>query len=403
MNNSSTSKIGLATATIIGMNAMIGSGIFTAPAAMASYVGPAGIIAYLLVVIAVWFIAQSLARLAALFPAEGSFYTYTKQWGGHRIGLIAGLLYFIGLIIAMGLLTRVAGSYLHSSFSHIPAQTWSLGTLGLLILLNLFGVTLSEIGQHLLICSTVFPLIVITALCFTRINVQHLTPFAPFGIANVFKATRIVIFGFFGFECAASLFAIVKDPARNVPRALTYSIAIVGVLYTFFVSALILATPRNYFNNPLTPLTDTLALIFPDQQWILTIVKIAILSAIIGTIHSMIWSSSALLISLTKHMSFRSSRLFTQLSSINQQRLAVILVGSGILISALALTNIELFFSFTAAFIVAAYILSMITLLTSRDEWKSGQNIKTVCGIITACGILFFALESLVKEITKLI
>jgi len=65
-NQPVTTKIGLATATIIGMNAMIGSGIFTAPAAMASYVGPAGILAYFFVVVSLWFIALSLSRLDEL-------------------------------------------------------------------------------------------------------------------------------------------------------------------------------------------------------------------------------------------------------------------------------------------------------------------------------------------------
>ena len=81
MAQNNVSKIGVATATITGMNAMIGSGIFTAPVAIGMYVGPAGIVAYLFVIVAVWFIAQSLARVAARFPEEGSFYTYAKQWG----------------------------------------------------------------------------------------------------------------------------------------------------------------------------------------------------------------------------------------------------------------------------------------------------------------------------------
>ena len=75
MTQTNVSKIGVATATIVGMNAMIGAGIFTAPAAIGSFVGPAGIIAYIFVIIAVWFIAQSLSRVAARFPQEGSFYT----------------------------------------------------------------------------------------------------------------------------------------------------------------------------------------------------------------------------------------------------------------------------------------------------------------------------------------
>src|SRR5262245_2205421 len=108
MSTSHGTKIGLMTATIIGMNAMIGSGIFTAPAAIASYVGPAGIVAYIFVVLSVWCMALSLARLAALYPQDGAFYTYTRQWGGHAMGLLAGGFYIFGLIVAMGLLCQVA-------------------------------------------------------------------------------------------------------------------------------------------------------------------------------------------------------------------------------------------------------------------------------------------------------
>src|SRR5918996_1117742 len=93
MSTQSSPKIGVTTATIVGMNAMIGAGIFTAPAALASSVGPAGIVLYAGVVLAVWCMALSLARLASLYPEEGSFYVYAKQWGGHWIGLLASGLY----------------------------------------------------------------------------------------------------------------------------------------------------------------------------------------------------------------------------------------------------------------------------------------------------------------------
>ena len=73
MKEKSTDKIGVATATIIGMNAMIGAGIFSAPAAMAAHVGPAGILAYVFVVISVWFIASSLARLQHYIPKKVLF------------------------------------------------------------------------------------------------------------------------------------------------------------------------------------------------------------------------------------------------------------------------------------------------------------------------------------------
>ncbi len=395
MAASDQQKIGVITATIIGMNAMIGSGIFTAPAAMATNVGPAGILAYMFVVVAVWCMALSFARLAQLFPEEGSFYTYTKQWAGHVGGIIAAMLYLCGVIIAMGLLAHVAGIYLNPLFPGYGAYTWGAVTLFVLVVLNMYGVVVSQWGQHVLIATTVFPLIAITAICLWHGKSSNLIPFAPYGFGNVFKATRIVIFSFFGFECAASLFSIVENPARNVPRALAYSIIGVGTLYILFVTSIIFATPASYFSDPRIPLSDVLMSVIPHHPWIINLIHIAILSAVIGTIHSMIWSASAFLTTLCKKIAPNS---FIERSPAT----AVIIIGAAIAITFLSLSNLNLFFSLTAIGIILAFILSMITLLCLKSEWQSGRNSITLCGILTASIILFFAIEGLILEIAKI-
>ena len=201
MSSSSQSKISLAVATIVGMNAMIGAGIFAVPAALASNVGPAGILTFAFVIIAVWLMGSSMARVAQLYPQEGSFYTYAKQWGGHAMGLIAAGSYMIGLLIAMGLLAQVAGSYLHGYFPVFSSFGWGMIVLALLSFLNMLGVVLSEVGQLILICTTVFPLIATSLLCLTKADFSNLQPFMPYGLTNIFAATKAVIFGFFGFEC----------------------------------------------------------------------------------------------------------------------------------------------------------------------------------------------------------
>jgi len=397
MSREETQKIGISTATIIGMNAMIGAGIFTAPAAMASHVGPAGIIAYLFVVVAVWFMAQSIARLAELFPQEGSFYTYAKVWGGHAVGMLASGLYMTGLVIAMGLLSRIAGIYLHDWFPSIPADKLGMICLWLLVALNMFGVVLSELGQKILIICTVFPLIATTLIAFTHAEWANLTPFAPYGFGNVFKATRIVIFGFFGFECATSLFALVENPSKNVPKALTYSIIAVGAIYTLFIASIIMATPAGLLGMS-TKITDIVAAITPTMPWMVTMIHLSILSAIIGTIHSMIWSSSSLMVSLAHRMHHPAiKRLITR--GILTNRFALVLIGLGITTCYLTLKNIDLFFFLTALFIIAAFLLSMVSLFTLRSEWKSGQIIKTCIGFGTGLLIFYFALEGIVFQL----
>jgi len=384
------------------MNAMIGSGIFTAPATMAAHVGPAGILAYLFVVGAIWFMASSIARLAELFPEEGSFYTYAKQWAGHRGGLLAVSLYFVGLLIAMGLLSRMAGVYLHPIFPSLTEYQLGLMALCALVVLNMFGVVFSELGQRILIICTVFPLLATIALCLSKASLANLCPFAPHGMTNVLKATKVVIFGFFGFECASSLFTIVKDPGRNVPRALTYSIILVGLLYTLFITSIILSTPLEYFVSPMQRISDILLLTFPQNPWLVRFIHFSILSAIIGTVHSMIWSSSSLLVLIIDKLKspfaqkIQKSRLITAKTS-------VLMVGAAICTSYITLRNPDLFLSITATCLVTAFIMSMITLLTIPAEWKSQQNIKTILGIITATVILIFALEGLSQELVKIL
>lgn len=394
MSTSHGTKIGLMTATIIGMNAMIGSGIFTAPAAIASYVGPAGIIAYIFVVLSVWCMALSLARLAELFPQDGSFYLYTRQWAGHKVGLLASGLYLFGLVVAMGALCQVSGIYLARFFPSVPMTMLGLITLGALTTLNLFGVALSEVGQQILIVTTVFPLLAITAICLANGHWENFFPFAPFGFGNILKATKVAIFGFFGYECAASLFNVVQDPGKNVPKALTYSIAIVGILYTAFITSIILATPLELFQNPCVPLSDVLGVVFPQYEWLLIIIHLAILSAIIGTIHSMIWSSSALLVSLARTVDPKLARVLSPHDPA-AHRAAVLVISAAITTTFMLISNLNLFFSLTALCIIAAQILSLITLLTRSAEWKSGQNIITMIGICTALTIFYFAAEGI--------
>jgi len=402
MESSQVKKISVTTATIIGLNAMIGSGIFTAPAAMACNVGPAGIVAYIAVVLSVLFMALSLARLATLFPQEGSFYTYTSQWAGHIGGLIASACYMIGLVVAMGLLVKVSGNYLHSLFPSVASMPLGIIVLTALVILNICGATLSQIGQYILIICTLFPLITITILCFFNANIANLTPFVPYGIGNVLKATRIVIFGFFGFECAPSLFSIVKDPQKNVPRAVIYSILVVGVIYTFFITSLILATPFTIFCDPTTPLSTTLMTIFPEKKWLLTAIHCSILSAIIGTVHSMIWSSSTLLLALANKIVIHRNKMrgstFSPLSR-NVQQGAVLLIGACITIPFFCVSHIDIFFNITAIGIIAAIILSLITLLTIKNEWYTGKNIITLLGICTALAIFYFAMEGIISSL----
>ena len=395
MSTSNSEKIGVSTATIVGMNAMIGAGIFTISSALAGDVGPAVIVSFLVTAISVWFMAQSLSRVAQLFPQEGSFYTYAKQWGGHGVGLLANASYLCGLLIAMGLLAHAAGMHWAWYAPDVPANVLGITTLVILTLLNIMGVSLSSLGQQILIACTVFPLIATTIMCLSKADLANLTPFLPGGPISIFKAARVIVFSFFGFEAAASLFNVIREPEKNLPRALTYSLIGVAGLYLAFVTSLVLAVPLDLFQQYPGPVAGPLSHIF-DNQFVLECIHISSISAILGTLHSMIWSSGALLLIFMKKLRSKiAQRLLAH--GIMNHRTSTLCIGLAIFTSFQIFTN-NMFFYFTAIFLLIAYSLSMITLLFIPEEWQSGQNYITLAGIATAVMIFGFSIAGIIAN-----
>lgn len=393
MSTSQSNKIGVSTATIVGMNAMIGAAIFATPSVLAGRVGPAAILTYAFVAVSVWFMAQSIARVAQLFPQEGSFYTYARQWGGHHVGLLASGAYLVGLLIAMGLLAHAAGDHLVHYFPTVKASHLGVITLASLTLLNVMGVSLSSLGQQILIVLTVFPLLATTVMCLTKADINNFFPFVPYGPMSILDASRFVAFGFFGFEASASLFNVIRDPEKNLPKALTYSLICVAVIYLAFVASLIAAVPLKLFIQNPGPVSGPLSIIFPNNTWLIECIHISSISAILGTLHSMIWSSGALLLTFTKKLRNKPAQYILAYGIMNQ-RVATLLIGGAIFTSFALLHNMA-FFNLTALFMLTALSLSMITLLFIESEWKSGQNYITIAGLLTASVMVCFALASI--------
>ena len=399
MSTEKSQKIGVKTATIVGMNAIIGAGIFSMTCSLASGVGPAGILSYLFAFFTVWFIAQTIARAAYLWPQEGSFYIYTKQWAGHTVGLLSAGAYIFGFLIAMALLCKIAGVYLHGVLPTYSATSLGLTVLFILIVLNIMGMALSKIGQYILITFTVFSLLATTVLCLTKIDLSNLTPFMPQGPFSILQGARIAIFGLFGFECVTSLVNIVENAEKNVPKALQYSLVSAGILYLFFISSIILSVPLIIFtSNEHVTIAQALHTLFPQSNFILHLITFSILSAIIGTIHSMIWSGSELVVSFSKIIKKESPSM-----PIINQKVGVLFCGLIMFICFTTITNIDLFFTLTAIGLMFAFITAMTSLLYQPKEWKSGQNIKTILGLITAFIILGISIQRLIEGIITLL
>jgi len=381
----SSSKMGLLMAAIVGMNAMIGASIFMIPAQLQRLVGPAAILSYVFVIAAIWCIAYSLAAVATYHPQEGSFFAYARLWAGKTGGLIAAGFYCAGLVVALGLLTRVTGTYLHTQFTQVsPAVLSTIMLVGLTLTL-LAGKRIARWGQIILLFFTIAPLLIISFLCLSKASLTNLKPFMPFGWNAVFKATKIVIFGFFGFEAITAIYPQVNNPETTVPRAITIAIALVSLLYLFFVVSVLLALPQPLFVGD-TNLPDVLYKTFSEYPWLITVVVWGIIITIMGTIHSMIWSVAMLLKSLTEMVNLPFKL------SMNH---AIMVLSFCVWLCSIAFANVDLFFNVTALGIITALAMAIMPVALRVIPVSRTSQIIAWLGLLTALVMCGYAVEGI--------
>ncbi len=386
----STNKIGFWSAVVVGINAMIGVGVLTIPTVLSEQVGPAGLLTCLFSIFFILCIGLSLARTADIYPGQGWNYLYPSKWAGHKVGLFSAFSYIFAILIAMGLLVQQAGVWCNQFISFISPKTLSIIIFLLLMLLVIAGAQASSWSQYVIAFFVVVPLLLTGIFCWFHFDANLVTPFMPHGSLSVFKATSTVLFALFGFESIASLYPVVQNPQKNVPKAFITAILVVGTLYIVFFYGVLFAIPAKYFSAGLEePLSSILARFFPAYRFLSFFVLIGAVFGILGTIHSMLWSISELFTSILKKTKSKFIHtLFKQ--NLWNEKIAVIFSSFFIFLSFLFLKP-NVFFPITALLIIPSYVLSIAALLFIKKEWKSWRNIITLLGLIGGGLVLYFA------------
>jgi len=386
---SNTGKIGLITAIIISMNAMIGAGIFSAPAKLLLSVGPAAIITYLIVIASVLTIALTMAKVAQMYPNNGSFYEYTKVWSNKYLAAFVTFSYIMGLVISLSIVAKLAASYLNNIVPSLDYNLIGILIIFIPILIIIAKPQLIQLSQFLFLSATLFSLITIIILGFINIDMNNMYPFMPNGYISIFQAIPTVIFAFFGFESSISLFSIVENPEKNVPKALVISIILVGLIYVSFVSSIIFSIPKIIFSSTSMPLPLAISLAFPKYNpWLPNMLYLSMVTALLGVFQSLLYSVSNLSISFAKVLShdFKGSSLLDIL--VKNRIYILLLIAFIVSISFFAISKIDVFFNLASICLISPFITSMLSVIFSKEKVGYTYYIITMLGIITTLVIL---------------
>jgi amino acid transporter/nucleotide-binding universal stress UspA family protein len=257
--------LGLFEATMIGVGAMIGAGIFVLTGIAVGNAGPAAVIAFALNGVVTLFTALSYAELASAIPEAGGGYSYIKKVMPNSIAFMSGWMLWFAYIVACSLYAKGFGSYFLEFFErYIPSVTEQvisfLGkepSIGILtVLIGIIFMTVNIIGTHATGKTediiTVAKIIILAIFIFfgakqvigaPEVTGENFIPLFPLGFSGVLAAMGLTFIAFEGYDLIATVSEEVKEPRRTIPKAILLSLSITVVIYLLVVFSCIGAVP----------------------------------------------------------------------------------------------------------------------------------------------------------------
>jgi amino acid transporter len=232
-------------AVALGTGVMIGAGIFALTGQMAQMTGSLFPLAFLSAAVIVIFSAYSYVKMSNAYPSAGGIAMYLKKaYGSTVTTAFHSLLMYFSMVIAQSFLARTFGIYTLQLFD-IDDTSLLVPTLGAGLLLVAFLVNLSAnrmiegvasvLGLIKIGGIVLFGIVGVMLANKVEVNFSTAIPEAStYGgtIAGFIGATALGILAFKGFTTITNSGSELKDPHRNVGRAIIISIALCVVIYT---------------------------------------------------------------------------------------------------------------------------------------------------------------------------
>jgi APA family basic amino acid/polyamine antiporter len=264
--------------TMLGVGAVIGTGIFVLTAEAAQKAGPGMMVSFVIAGIVCAVAALCYAEMASMVPVSGSAYTYSYAvmgeltawlvgwalvleyavaagavsvgWSGYFVGLLReylGISLPPEIINADSLIAQIKLAFgaansdaiqtaiATGGYINLPAFIIALLVTWLLVI----GTKESAVVNAVLVAVKITALTFFVVLALPVMNSHHFEPFAPLGFSGISAAAASIFFAYVGFDAVSTAAEETKNPQRNMPIGLIGSLAICTVFYLLVAAGVI--------------------------------------------------------------------------------------------------------------------------------------------------------------------
>ncbi|HRN49478.1 MAG TPA: amino acid permease [Niabella sp.] len=441
--------LGVRDLTALGIAAVIGAGIFSSIGKAAADGGPGVVFLYVFTAFACGFAALCYAQFASMVPVSGSAYTYSYVAFGEIFAWIIGwdllMEYAIGNIAVAISWSDYFTNLLNSAGMHIPDwltmdyitakhgfkevnelvnggtamasldngllekfTAWTtapqignfrvimdfpaLLITAIITYIVFIGVKESRNSANLMVLLKLGVIFLVIVVGSFYINGDNWSPFTPTGIGGILKGVSAVFFAYIGFDAISTTAEECKDPQRDLPRGMIYSLIICTVIYVLVALVLTGMVPYTQLN-----VGDPLAMVFGLRGLKMMGIIVAV-SAIIATASVMlVFQMGQPRIWMSMSRDGLLPKIFSKIHPVYQTpSFSTIVTGLVVAIPALFL-NLDTVLALTSIGTLFAFVLvcgGILILDQKKDKPVSKFKVPYINGryIIPLLTILSFAL-----------
>lgn len=249
----------------LGIGAIVGTGIFVLTGQVAAnYAGPALTISFIISALCCVFAGLCYAEFAAMIPVAGSAYSYSYATLGEFIAWLIGWTLILEYLFNSATVAVGWSGYMISFLAdfgvHVPphlslapishgSEGWALtGTIvnfpamcivAILSALLIRGIQQSAWVNNLVVIIKLLVILLFIGFGLSYIDTSNWIPYIPentgefghFGWSGILRGAGVIFFAYIGFDAVSTAAQEAKNPQKDMPKGILYSLAICTILY----------------------------------------------------------------------------------------------------------------------------------------------------------------------------
>lgn len=317
----------------LGVGAIIGTGIFVLTGtAAANYAGPALTISFVISAIGCLLAGLCYAEFASMIPVAGSAYAYSYSTLGELIAWFIGWDLILEYLFTAG--TVAVGwsgyviSFLNGIGIHIPASIaespfgydvhsgWYLTgsiinfpamfIISLMAVLLVLGIKQSATLNNVIVFVKVIVILLFIGFGIAYISTDNWVPYIPeqtsfghFGFSGILRGAGVIFFAYIGFDAVSTAAQEAKNPQKDMPKGILYSLLICTVLYVAVTLVLTGIAHYTELDHP-APIAYAIDKVGSGLQWLSPLVKIGAIAGLSSVVLVMMLGQSRIFYSMSK-------------------------------------------------------------------------------------------------------